>query len=339
MKKIRFLYGVLLFLMLTVASYAVTVYNEENKFSGLQFMKQIELQGKTKGDALLLFSNLHILGTHTGNMYMFEGEIKIDGIINGNIYVYGGDVYIGESGVVNGKIRTISSNVVYHQNSQIGGSIEPIMATLRIFIKQWDETLFSHYTDDIPLFILELARVVLQIIISLLFLSLFSRTVILQENALMNQTKDVLYRGTVVYLMGIALALLFTLSLVGFPFALLLILIDLVLSSLGVTVLAVIIGKWILQRMDIPKDMYIEFWLGIGMLELAKSIPVFRETVSMVIIPVLSLGMFVQVIINKLLNIPSAFIEESYENNVNPYHQARLYEVITKNLNGKGRQE
>lgn len=339
MKKSRFLYGVLLFVMLTVASYAVTVYNEESKFSGLQFMKQIELQGKTKGEALLLFSNIHILGIHTGNMYIFEGEIKIDGILNGNIYIYGGDVYIDESGVVNGKIRTISSNVVYHQKAQIDGSIEPLMATLNIFIKQWDETLFSHYTDDIPFFILELARVVIQIIISLLFLSLFSRNVILQGIALIKQTKDVLYRGTVIYLMGIALILLFTLSIVGFPFALLLLLIGLLLSGLGVTALSVIIGEWILERIDLPKDIYIKFWLGIGILELAKSIPVFGEMASIFIIPLLSLGMVTQVILNKLLNVPNAFIEESYENNFNPYHQAKLYDIITQNLNGRGRRE
>lgn len=337
MRKSRFLYGVLLFIMFTAASYAVTVYNEESQFSGLQFMKQIELQEKTKGDTLLLFSDIHISGTHSGNMYVIEGEISIDGIVNGDIYIYGGKIYIGETGIVNGKIRTLSSNVVYHQKAQVNGSIEPLMATLRIFIKQWDETLFYHYTDGIPYFIIQLARAVLQVIISLLFLSLSGRTVLLQGIVLINQTKDVLYLGTVIYLMGIALILLFTLSLVGFPFALLLIIVGLLFASLGITALSVVIGEWILERMAISQDVYIKFWIGIGILELIKNIPVVGGMSRVLIIPLLSLGMFAQVILNKLLNVPIAFIEETYENKFNPYYQAKLYETITRDLNRRGR--
>lgn len=338
-KKLRFLYGILIIVMVTYTSYASTVNNEIGSFSGLQLMKQIEQEGQTKGEPLLLFSNIHISGIHFGNIYLFEGETKIDGIIDGSIYVYRGYLYIGEKGIVKGDIKTLSTNVVYHQNAQIEGSIEPMIPTLNIFRQQWEEALFSHYTDDVPFFILELAKIVGKIVISLLFLSFFKRTIILQGNLLINQTKDVLYRGFVVYLMGIALILIFTLSLVGFPFALFLLLISWIISGFGETALALLIGEWVIKRVYIQEDIYIKFWMGIISLQLMEKIPVLGECINIIFIPVLSLGMFVQILANKLLGVTYAFIEDGYTNDLNPYNQEKLYEVITKNLKGKGRKE
>lgn len=196
--------------------------------------------------------------------------------------------------------------------------------------------LFSKYLDSIPTFVLELIKMSMETIISLLFLSLFRRTVISQEFLLIHQTKDVLYRGLILYLMGIAVILIFLLSLVGLPAAILILLMGWVFSALGESALSVIMGKWIIRPMDIKKDIYIEFGIGLTILQILKSIPIIGLAGNILIIPTLSLGMFAQLIIARMLNRSPMPINEYHENEINPYHQEKLYEVITHNLKKDG---
>ena len=53
------------------------------------------------------------------------------------------------------------------------------------------------------------------------------------------------------------------------------------------------------------------------------------------ILPLLSLGMFSQMLINKLTNSLCTSDNTEYENELNHYYQAKLYEVITKNIRVK----
>ncbi|NLK21860.1 MAG: polymer-forming cytoskeletal protein [Epulopiscium sp.] len=338
MRKFRILYGILFLLITASIVYGSVLDDEEEQLSGLQFMKQIVQQKRTKGESLLLFSNVHIRGEHTGSLYIVNGKIKIDGEVHGNIYAYGAEVYIRENAIITGDIKTISSKTAYHQDANIKGFVGPMFNTLNIFKKQWNKALFLHYTDDIPPFILNLIKIVLQMLVSLLFLSLFRGTVLLEGFFLVRQSKEVLYRGLVIYLMGIALILIFTLSIVGFPFAILLMLIIWIFSSLGEAALAVTIGDWILDMIfkKGKKDIYIEFWVGLSLVQLIKNAPILGWVGSKFLIPLISLGMLSQVLINKLLNATYISTKDDNKYRASSYRQSELYNIITKGVKGKG---
>lgn len=229
-----------------------------------------------------------------------------------------------------------------HDNQESIFSELKIVKQIEQQIEEYEKTkgdfllLFSSYKNHIPDFVLEMIKIIIQMIVSLLFLSLFRKTVILEGNLLINQTKDVLYRGFVIYLMGIALILIFTLSLVGFPFALFLLLISWIFSGLGEAALSVIVGEWMVEKMQSEGDIYIKFWLGLSMLQLLKNIPLLGAIGRIFMIPFLSLGMFAQVLLNEFLHISPIFIHEEYENERSSYGQERLYEIITKDLTKKG---
>lgn len=333
--KFNFLIGLFAALLSVSIVYASNSNMKENKLTGLHFMKQIEQIEKTKGDPLFLFSNVHFSGMHSGNLFVYKGKIIINGKIKGNIYAYGVDIHIGEEAKIDGSVKTISSKVSYHQDSKITGTVEPMFNSLNIFRKQWNEALFFYYTDDIPTYILELIKIVLQMMICLLFLSFFKKHVMLEGMLLINQTRAVLYRGLVIYLMVSALILIFTLSLVGFPIAIFLFFICWILSQLGKTALSVVIGEWVINKLSDKSDIYIEFWIGILLLQLVNTILLIKLSVNILFLPIISFGMFVQIIINKLFNTSYVIFNEEYENELNPYYQVKLYKLITKNIRRK----
>lgn len=336
MMKSRFILLLCSLLLFASMVYAFDTNNSESKsLRGLYFMKQIEQTEKTKGDPLFLFSNVHISSIHFGDLFLYKGKIIIKGEIEGNVYAYGADIYIGEEAIIKGNVKTISSRVSCHHNSKVTGSIGPVLNTLNIFKKQWDEALFFYYTDNIPTYIMDLIKAVIQMVISLLFLSLFKKTVIIQGKIIVNQTKDVLHRGLVIYLMLFALVLVFTLSLVAFPIAIILIITGQLFTQFGKTVLALVIGEFLINKINDKSDIYIKFWIGILLIQLIKLVPLLDWCGNLLILPFLSLGMFSQMLINKLTNSLCTADNTEYENELNHYYQAKLYEVITKNIRGK----
>lgn len=335
MKSRFFIFLLLFFLIFSVVHASETNQDELKKLRGLYFMRQLEQTEKTKGDVVFLFSNVHISSKHFGNLFVYKGKIAIDGEIKGNVYAYGADIYIGEKAKIKGDIRTISSKVSCHQNAEVSGTLGPLFNTLNRFKEQWDEALFFYYTDNIPAYILDLIKMVVQMVISLLCLSLFKRSVILQGKILTCQTKDVFNRGLILYLMFTALVLVFTLSIIAFPLVLVLIAACYLLTQYGKAALALLIGEWLINKIAVKTDIYIKFWTGILVIQLMNFAPLMDWCGNIVLLPLISFGMLAQMIINQLTNSSYIVVNTEYEGELNFYYQAQLYEQITKNLRGK----
>ena len=70
-----------------------------------------------------------------------------------------------------------------------------------------------------------------------------------------------------------ALVLVFTLSLVAFPIAIILIITGQLFTQFGKTVLALVIGEFLINKINDKSDIYIKFWIGILLIQLIKLVP------------------------------------------------------------------
>jgi hypothetical protein len=333
--KYKYIFGLFSFLLFISWAYAKEINGaKEESLTGLQFMKLIYQEGMTKGDPLILFSDAQFTGSHNGNIVIIKGKAKIEGEIKGNIYIYGADVYISKKAVITGAIKTISSKIAKHREATIKGNLEPLISTLYIFKKQWTERIFSHYTDIIPPIIIQMARVSTRMIVGLLLLSLSGDFIQKQCVLLYQQTKEVLYSGVMLYLMNIALILVFVVSVIGFPIALLIIFTLWGITVIGETVLAVMIGRWLEKTIGIQWHIYLYFLVGSSVLQMIYSVPLLGELFTFIVSPLVAVGLFAQFLLEQWV-FGHHF---SYENHTEGgrFSKTAIYEIITKDLSKKG---
>lgn len=336
MKKKLMIHSICILLFYLFSSY--TIYAESLKeFSGLYFMQQIYQTGETEGEPLLLFSNTNLEGRHTGNIVLINGEVKLDGYIEGNVYIYGAKVYLGPDVWITGDIKTFSAVVTSHPEGKVEGHIGPLIPSMKIFINESTGGIFREYEDTLPPFIVQMAKVFGQMILGLLFLSFWMNTLGQGSMVLSEQPVQVLKVGVTIFLMFVALILIFILSVIGIPIAILILFFGYILISIGQVSLAIFIGVWIEAKIQTQMHIYLYFLIGSAILELSKSIPVLGFLSSWLLIPVVSIGVLGQLVLNHWVyrirfQVPfrKAPVEKTYR-------QRELYRMITEGLDAQER--
>ena len=319
--------------MITYHAYAST---EEQQLSGIHFMQQINKNYGTEGDPLLLFSNSNLKGSHKGDLYIIYGKANIQGIITGDIYIYGAEVYLGENTLIWGDVKTFSSVVVRHPTTFIRGEIQPLIPSLHIFIQRTTGGALAEYTDTVPPLMVQMAKVFGHIILGILFLSIWKNTLEQGSIVLEYEWKNVIKKGSVVFLMQITLILIFVISVIGFPVAILVFMSTYIFVTIGHVSFAVWVGWKIETRLEVRWHTYIYFLVGSTVVHLINSIPIVGWVMSLIVVPIVGIGVLVQLFLNRWIykrKYPIPFCRVPVEE---AFHKKIVYDLITEGLKSGG---
>lgn len=288
-----------LFSCICVFFLSSTVYAKTEKLSGIYFLQKIHQEDQTEGKAFLLFCDVQIQGHHKGDLHIFKGSTEIKGQIEGNIYLYEGRLSLGSQAKIYGQIYTLLGQVYKQPETYIEKevhSLQPTFSSLKKIIPIPD---FLQEAEELPHIMLLTIRILVQILIGFMILSLHKKFIEEGSMILYHQRHQVFRSGGILFLMFALLIGLFTLSLIGFPVALLFILFLWVVSLIGQIMIAVCIGRIIEIKMKTEWHIYIYYLLGISIIQLVIVIPFLGYVFKLIGIPWFSLGILARQYINK----------------------------------------
>lgn len=148
---------------------------------------------------------------------------------------------------------------------------------------------------------------------------------------IINDKKNVIKNGIIIYGLSIALIMLFFASVVGFGISFVLILMISVVIFLGKISLSIMIGYYITKKIIEHNNIYFNMITGYVLIELLQCLPYIGWLVSGISIPVITIGIVAQTIINLYVN--KKFYEIPYlEVKVNnSFDKEKMYDIIISN--------
>lgn len=308
------------------------VYGSQNKLSGLYLMQKLHQEDETEGKAFLLFCDAEIAGEHKGNLYIVRGNVTITGNVQGNIYSYEGHITLGKGAQVIGGVYTILGSVQEASKITVTKDIHSLIPSFPLLLKILPLPQVIRETIELPRILVRLIHILLQLIVG--FLIIFcSKDFVEQGNMILyNQHRQVIRDGGILWVMFAMITGLFALSLIGFPIAILFLLVIWLLTLIGEIIIGIYIGWQLEKRFSVQWSTYIHYLFGASILEIVKAIPIMGWVFIIIILPWISLGILGRSYINrKIYNKKFVDLPKEY--------QQDLYKTITAGVERKKGEE
>ncbi len=184
----------------------------------------------------------------------------------------------------------------------------------------------------IPLIALVFASGIFKIVIGLILLFIFKSTAEQGTMIIIKKPIKVIAIGNIVYILELILFFIFTLSVIGLPIAVIIGILGYITSFLGCIPLAMFFGYNICQILNVSGYTYMYYMIGSFFMVLCQSVYAIGVAFSMYVFPVLSIGIFIILLLNRFVFKMSYKIEFNTKREKEPFDRKKIKDIITKGL-------
>lgn len=160
---------------------------------------------------------------------------------------------------------------------------------------------FFLYNNVFSMVLFVLVKSLLEFIFGITTVSVFKNFIVQGAMVLSIQTSKVLLTGVIAYIIIVTIAVLFFASFVGFPIGAMLLLVGYIMVIAGKAALQVRIGHFLEILLKRTWHIYLDYLVGMLLLEIVIIIPFIGSIMSYVVIPIISIGIFLIAVVNKLI--------------------------------------
>lgn len=265
------------------------------------------------GGFLFLLTKSKIEGNSSGYIISFFSEIEINGDYHGDVYSFFSQIKINPKANLSGKISLLSSNAIVSNEYKNTQTIIKGMSIFDLFMKSRPVQNYISYSNVIPLFVFKIIAASLNIF-SCIVLYFIKKSFMEQQSILLEkELNEVIKNGAAAFFILIVFTILFSLTVLLMPLALLFAFSSIIISLIGEVGLAIFIGSLIsiicamtMDKNEISKYIYSIskgnsfacMILGVIIIEAIKMIPYVGAVFRVVVLPLIAEGMVVTAIIN-----------------------------------------
>ncbi len=186
--------------------------------------------------------------------------------------------------------------------------------------------------SKIPLVALVFASGIFKVVIGLILLFIFKNTAEQGTMIMIKKPIKVIAIGNVVYILGLILFFIFTVSVIGLPVAIIIGILGYIISFLGGISLAIFLGYNICNMLNVSGYTYMYYMIGSFFMVLCQSVYAIGVAFSMYVFPVISIGSFIILLLNKFVFKMSYKIEFNTKREKEPFDRKKIKDIITKGL-------
>lgn len=248
--------------------------------------------GQTVDNAVAYGGNLLVDGDVTGDAVAFGGNLTVNGHVGGNCTAFGGQIRLGHDAVVNGKVQALGGTIVKEEGAVVEGGEDSLgAAAIGTMISRLPRGLHLNDHGHLPErvasrkhrfwlsnFLLEFAFL---FSLGFLFLIFMPNRMKQLATAIRSDPVRCGVTGLVAAFAMVPLLIMLVITVIGIPFALLLVLVSPVVVAMGLTALASEIGLR-LPFLRGYKTQAIVLALGLLLILVAWQIPFFGALVAAV---------------------------------------------------------
>ncbi len=296
-----------LFLILFVIILNTVIYAQTDNVSGGFFSKYLSFENASINSPFFLFCTTEF-NNCKGKMLVFFGNVKINGNFDGDIKLFFSNVIINDGNKIECNIETFSSQVYYPDNSNV--SIKPLFNLLNFGKTKQLSDGIKIYSDEISIIVFKVLLSCFIIIASFIILPVKKSFFEQCAGAVMFEPIQVLKSGLIFYFILVSLAVVFALSIIGFPITIIMLLLIIIFSVVGEVSLSIVCGHYICDKLSIKTNSYYSLLAGVIFIELLKFTPYLDWLLCYMFIPIFALGAFSAGLINGF--IKKSFYELPY---------------------------
>lgn len=239
--------------------------------------------------SIFLFSTVLINRSHTAEIWLIFSKATIASGSDCRIHSLFSDITL--EGSSNAHFSSISSTI----NSAVPISVNAIFP---MFSRTQTLGQAFTYSDKIPLFMIQFLISIFQILV-VITIYLLKKSFIEQGSVLLiYEPLSVVKNGLKGYSVLLLLIIIFSIALVTIPVALLLLVLTYVVTLIGEAQFAVLLGHTIYEKLGKRADSFLCLFTGILVIESLKLLPYTGWLVSMIFLPIATVGCALTAFIN-----------------------------------------
>lgn len=183
----------------------------------------------------------------------------------------------------------------------------------------------------------KLVRMLIDFIIGIITISVAKNLVSQGAVSIYRDTKRIFIFGLISFILVFILLVLFFTSLVGFPIGALIFILMYIILLICKPSLQICIGYFIEARFKLNWHIYLDYLLGVIIIEAICFIPYIGQIFLLVIVPMISIGIFINIFLNKYIYkkyYPIPFKQGISERK---YDRENIKEVVKRGLKNERR--
>lgn len=229
----------------------------------------VTVLGQVNGDVAAYGGNVNVaqLGTVAGNINSYGGRVEVAGLVQGTITSYGGTITLDATAHVQGDVRSYGGGITKAAGARVDGSLERNHST-------------SFSLTNLPFlnpfgFSDPIASIAIWIVLAAVLAHWFPQRTLRIGGMMFDRMPRSLAVGALSWVLGLILAVILALTIIGIPLTLAIVLVLAVGGIFGNVAMGWLIGRALLQRFARREQAPIwEAMLGVAILALIESIPV-----------------------------------------------------------------
>lgn len=234
-------------------------------------------QGTDDIDAVVVFTGRAEVGAdeELETVVIFDGPAVIEGTVSGEVVAFNGDVRV--TGSVDGEVVSLNGRVTVADGGRVGGDVvsqrEAVVepgATVGGEVRRFDPEVFDNWFGVVSRLAWWLAVSVSALVLGLLLAWLTPRLVDATSTASRTATGAVIGWGLAALIGGPIVAVVLMVTLVGIPLGLYLLVTLGVVSILGYTASAWLLGRLVVRQ---PRSAVLAFLAGLAVLRVLALVP------------------------------------------------------------------